>query len=406
MHPLSPLEFGAITAFDAGGIPAWVPAVGTIEDVSLNTINDVADGDDLNQVASVLFAWSGLAYCPDYGARGSLLMFGAGHGYQYNAVYAYDIHTRLHKKEKTDAAVKYVVSSYNADTTTGWMWADAGGTTVQVGQLHAAHTYAGLVGLPSSAIAGSSNGWLFSACRNTMPIGGSQSSLGPAKLPLGAAAAASQLWQAHGSGPMVTSGSYGPHLWDSLRNRVCAFNGISSTVWGAVDLTAGTILTGSFSPSFFNYNYEATGYYDSDYDCYIIARYDSVSSATFELHVLKPGGTDDMVLTVSTPTQGGTPPPSAYSVGGWDWVQDWRSLIWYAGQGDNDVYFLKAPAGDPRTGTWTWSKQTLTGTARDALEYGSENPHYSRFRYIPDIDCCLWQSKTSAPVQGFRVSPP
>ena len=25
------------------------------------------------------------------------------------------------------------------------------------------------------------------------------------------------------------------------------------------------------------------------------------------------------------------------------------------------------PAGDPRTGTWTWSKQTLTGTARDAI---------------------------------------
>jgi MYXO-CTERM domain-containing protein len=64
---------------------------------------------------------------------------------------------------------------------------------------------------------------------------------------------------------------------------------------------------------------------------------------------------------------------------------------------------LAPPAGDWRTGTWTW---TLFPPAADNDVVPARNPNgtYSRFRYVPSVNAFVLVSSTSGPVWMIRVS--
>lgn len=381
-------QFGIVPR-SSNSLPDWVPPVGAIADVSLNTINDVR-GSDPN-VDYAMAAWSGMAYSPEYGEMGSFLWQGGGHtdGAQ-NAIYRYDIAARLYTKIKASAPVFYNSNFDCADTNTGWMWADATTSVdaLNVGESFTAHFYDHFLAVPSNAMAGNApNGWLF------LPgHGGMAKSIKGTKKQHRFALGMTQKWEITGDEVLRSSGE-GPAIYDPLRKRVYTFaNGPSNSVH-YVDMTTGAV-------GYVSVNKELAGYYCTG--AHLVAddliglirwRASDTPKLYFRLWDLRNN-------TVFSPTTIGVEPVAKWT-GGWNWAEAWRTMIFYPGRG-NVVSTLKAPAGDPRIDPWTWGNQTLTGTATSL----STNPHYSRFRYVEAIDCCLWMPKASAPIQAFRLARP
>lgn len=372
----------------AGRYPSWVPAVGTIADVSTNNLEDVRGADDLNQTRAIMSAWSGAAYVEGWGRYGSMIFTGGGHGDgKLNAIYRYDIETRAFTKIKNSAPWFLNASNRVADNVTGWMWADASGTTMQVGEPFAAHFYSGLVGVPASAMPGATNGWLITAGRNTMPQGADQETNQPHKIALGD----DQTWAFCG-GALTRPAGYGGACYDSLRNRVASFSGNTVTTFGYIDLDDETVGDINYTKTV-GYpelqNYYRAAFYDAASDLYITADV----RATYPVSLIHP-----TTGLITTPAIVGDAPAGS---GGWDWVEEWGALVFYPGSG-NTVWTLKRPV-NPLTGTWEWASQTLTGTPR---AQAAGNPHYTRFRYSKRLNSFLWASACNAPVQAFRINRP
>ncbi|MCC7404394.1 MAG: hypothetical protein IT288_08345 [Bdellovibrionales bacterium] len=60
--------------------PSWLPAVGTIADLSLNTLKSqapIVDGAPTS--ANVVLPWCGMTYAQTYGGLGSIVIYGGGH---------------------------------------------------------------------------------------------------------------------------------------------------------------------------------------------------------------------------------------------------------------------------------------------------------------------------------------
>lgn len=156
------------------------------------------------------------------------------------------------------------------------------------------------------------------------------------------------------------------------------------------------------SSSLVDGNYAIGGYHASE-DCYLVAR--CASGATLYFKVIDP-----VTNTVYTPAVTGTGPsglaPYENKDGAWDWVNEWNAWVYYPGLGGNDIYTLKAPS-NPRTGTWTWDKQTVTGTARSRyVDANNSGLPYNRLRYCAGIDSVLWFAEYDQPVQAFRINAP
>ena len=362
-------------------LPDWVPSVGEIVDVSLNTIYDVRDG---SSVGTIYEAWSGNAYLPDLGQYGSILSMGGGHSDGTdNGIWRYDVETRLHSKIKNGAAVYHDADGYIGDQTTGWMWGDTGGLTKQVGEPFTAHFYANILGLPASALAGHAQGLLFTSGRAAMPLPGQRGTTQSHKYdPL------SNQWTLHGSA-LPFGNAYGPTLYDSLRSRVASLDGGNyRNQLEHVDLSTGA--SASLALSDYVSGYYATGSYNETHDVYQSV----VWGGSLNILLIHP-----TTGFVTRPATSGTP-PTTDAVGGWEWVEAWQALIYYPGSG-LDVWTLRAP-DNPLAGAWTWGKQTLTGIARSLVS----SPHYNRIKYVPGIDTFIWCARTDQPNQAFRISAP
>ena len=112
-------------------------------------------------------------------------------------------------------------------------------------------------------------------------------------------------------------------------------------------------------------------------------------------------GVFDPVTNVFTkPSSSGVAPTG--SDGAFDWSDVWNAWVYWPGNGGNTVYFLKAPA-NPRTGTWVWSSQTVTGISR----VGTTWPQYNRIRHCAALgDVLLWVPNYNVPMQGIHVTAP
>ena len=134
--PVADQYSGASGGSIVGGryrMPDWLPAIGSIADVGLNTIQGVSGGD--TSAVALFTAWNGDAYATEYGKYGSIIYHGGGHGDRSkNGVYRYDIESRLCSKIVPDAPVYLHSDTYCADTSTGWLWSATSGTDQQIGQ--------------------------------------------------------------------------------------------------------------------------------------------------------------------------------------------------------------------------------------------------------------------------------
>lgn len=376
----------------AGGryhIPTWVPPVGSIADVALNTMYDVRGTG--TKTAGVLDDWCGIAYAPEYGEYGSLIGHGGGHSdSQENGIYRYDIATRTWTKIKGDASSYPQGDTYNADPTTGWMW-QADGVSLQSGEPFATHNYAFLMTLPSTAKAGAPNGWLFTPGRASMPNGGSRGTNQSHKFALGV----DSVWSLEGS-PLLFPARHSWGIYDPVRNRVVvAYGDFAYRKLYTLDIATGTSGSLDFSADPFVLGYYQVGKYNALHDLYMYVRWQS--GTTLNLGVIDPV---PATARHYQPSVTGTPPASSVE-GSWEWVEEWQSFVLFQSD-SNTVYTLKAPA-NPRTGTWTWGSQTITGTVRPSL---LDRPSYTRIRYVPQLDGFMWAARHNVPFQMFRISAP
>lgn len=386
--PVTPDSYAVASGSISAGIPSWVPPINTLVDISTNTLYSTKGTDAANPTRAIFDAWCGVAYAPDYGVFGSIIATGGGHADgSLNAVYCYDIASRTWSKIK-DSAPVFInpTNSLVADTVTGWMWADTTGTIVQDGEPFASHTYAGLVGLPASAIAGSTNGWIITAGRGTMPITAAGATKRGQKLNLGT----DVKFTHHGASDFGNGGTgYGGACYDSTRNRLVSFAGSNLPSFSWLDLTTqamGNInYTNAVGAGVYFDAYYSSAHYDSQSDLYYIAK----ASSAFTLTMISPTG------QVKTATVSGTLPTTP---GGWEWAQELGCMVFFSGV-DNDVYIAKKPS-NPLTGTWYITKRTLAGTVQ---QRSASAPHYTRMRWINKIKSFLWVSKTEQAVQIFRL---
>lgn len=370
--------------------PSWLPAVGTVEDLTTNTVNSAA-----GYSSNMWKAWSGVAWAPWWGTYGSIIASGGGHtDGDKNDVYRIDIGTRLVTQIKAAATAFSKADGYIADTTTGWMWANAtgGDTTVQTGEPFTPHFYGGLVALPPDfSPSGATNGSLYTGSRTGMPYTGSAGTLMAHNLRLGV----DTLWTAQGGGTDLGGGyaGYDFKVFDPKRNRVWyktdrfgndfQYRNLSTGAETVVAFTNGSAVDSAGAVAF------------------LMAADDCIFS------VMSAGGTpvfsvtDLAATTCYSPTRTGTAPSASSGSWAWGWSDAWHSAFYF--DGGNTVWFLK-PTGNPRSAAWAWTSQSITGTVYPNV---GGNGAFNRLRHAAILgDVLIWCPDTANPVQVIRVTAP
>lgn len=371
-------------------LPEWSPPVGVLSDISLNTIYDARVTEAQAAMQQQIDAWAGAIFVPTYGYLGSMIFHTGGHIYfDSNAIYRYDIATRLWSNERPPATQFLDADSYIADVVTGWMWAADGGVGLQVGEPFAAHTYAWLTWIPPSNAPGTKHGYLYTPGRGSMSRPGQKGTNQPHKYEIGT----KDLWTFAGS-QIGTKPAHSFAFFDKSRNRVVyGYGDAPSRVMYWVDPIndlAGQIVFPDTDPSWTPYYF--VGFHDVEDDLYIGAR---VQPSVIELSVIDP-----TTGRHYKPATSGDVPTGTFPLGdsGIEWVEKWHSLVCYAGT--DTVWTLKAPK-DPRTGVWQWSSQPISGTSRHLVAQP-----LTKFKYVPRLDLFMWPMTHNTPVQGFRINPP
>jgi hypothetical protein len=381
------------------GPPAWLPSLGTVADISLNTPLAAAGVPYATTMAGFARSWGGMAFAPWWGKYGRAVTGAGGHGDgAQNWLLGLDLETQLFYMERPSCTVFHATSdNYVGDPVTGWMWADTGGVNLQVGEPFTSHFYAFQIALPPSSLAGASNGWLFTPGRGSIAEGGQKSTGQSHKYALGSGGA----WSMHGA-PLLRGPAHGPSIYDSKRNRVLHFGdsqGSAQQVFPCIDIA--TQATGSITTGYI-YGFYQMGGYHSAADCYVMARY-AANVLTFNVE-------DAVTNAMTTPTPTGTPPTES-AEGAWDWVDAWNAWVYYPGDGSNNIYTLKC-AGDPRGNSWVWGKQTVSGTARSRFfDTNGGGLPYNRLRFVPGLSAAgkgaiLWIPDYNIPAQIFHISAP
>jgi hypothetical protein len=336
-----------------------------------------------------------VAWAPWWGNHGSIIAGGGGHSDgDGNSLYRIDVESRLVTQIKSGAPVYYKADNYCADTTTGWLWANAnaGDNGVQVGEPFTSHFYSYLLAIPPDSIAGRSdapNGWLFTPGRRSMPRPGQLGTAQAHKLALGTGVTK---WELHGGGA-TSNAAHGGACYDPVRKRVwyVADNPSSSVPYR--DLATGAQGSQSFSGSH-------GGAFDLQVDWHfaagVILIYGNKNTSVWVA--------DPVAGTITHPSSSGT--PTFGSADAWGWSDVWNALFMYPGEGGNTIWFCK-PSGNPRTATWVWSSQTITGTIRAAHTESGGYPSYNRLRHVATLgNVLVWCPRCDVPVQLLHVRAP
>lgn len=390
-------------------MPSWVPAPGTVADISLNTPAAILTplyGDNVAKGFSR--SWSGRAFARWWGRYGRSVGGFGGHGDGAKTpLLGYDVESRLYYLEKPSCPVFHSAVhtgvpgspedgfDYVADPATGWMWNDTIESTVQVGEPFTSHFYGIQVAVPPSARAGAPNGWLVTPTRGSMAEGGQRATYAGHRFALGQ----DTVWTMHGAAHTMRN-EHGPSWYDSLRNRVCFVGDFpcSAVGWRHMgDESKGTtpIPNGSVE------GYYAVGGYSEELDKGMFARNftgatNSSIYAGVNIWVMHPV-TGNKYRPVAT----GVLPPTTEE-GAWAWNEDRQCWGYHAGMGGNDFYEIYC-TGDPTGNNWVSRKFTTTGTARTGYVAGGSSTPYSRLNWCPELEIYLWEPGYDMPAQAFNI---
>lgn len=391
--------------------PDWAPADGAVGTLSLNTLNDVADGH--HKVVQIWTAWSGVWYVPWYGVKGSFVSGGGGHGSgNDNGLFRLDLNTRLWTKLFAGPTwyLKPDASSFTVgDEVTGWMWGDVDGLTLQVGQPWTAHFYANMPVLPPNFFGvddGAPYGYIVSCGRYAVPESASYGTAQGHKLRIGVDTTWTLLGDAFGAQP----GTAPSFIDTDSRKAWIMSNGNSNTKY-TVDLDSGTAasvaLTGG-SPVIFAPN--AIADYSPSLGLGMVIRLKATGTIDFWLIDTAAGAKYNPGTTGSTPPGLGTVSGVGDREYAARWSEDLMAWVCYGGDGGQDIYFLKAPASNPTTTAWTWSTQELTGTITPNESTQSNFP-YNRIAHLDQFPSATraliaWLPEYDSAVQVFNVARP
>jgi hypothetical protein len=374
---------------DRRGLPDWLPPRGEIADVSLNTLNSQApiiDGKQTNP-SGVMDAWCGMTYAESLGELGSIVIHGGGHAdYLYNEVYRYDVATRFWSRLVEPTYPIYMgPDSYYTDSVYGEYYSSASGASLHYGAPSADHTYGHTLWLPPGSLGTDPAGYYFSAGTSSQVPAGQRGSAWPHFVPL-----SKPKWT-RANAAFGTQPGYGPALYDSRRNRVVSMPSADFNqtlqIFNCATQTSGKLAIGGPGTR----TYYGTAAYDEEADLYMSANVGNVASGA-TLQLVNPATGEMKYATIANDMT------ASLGTGGWEWVQAWAAWVYYPGSG-LEVFKLQKPS-DPWNGVWTMSKRVMGGVQARAK---SAAPHYTRFRYMPALDCFIWASTTKSPVQAFNV---
>lgn len=349
--------------------PSWVPPPGSFANISLNTLADVDPCPARNCVysgvsgqESVFIVWNGAAFAPDYSPYGALVCHGGGHNaYSGNEVYVFDLTTR--RWSRVGAPSPYAESQANADG------------EYPDGQPTPPHTYSGVAYLPPS-LGGGPKGSLL-----RFGFAGAPATQWVHRMPLDTSPTTPRGWTRFANLSSQLNGSYWSVAFDPTRARFWVISNLNSWPRGFGYVTAsGQVVALPYQGDNVE-GYHALGY------CPVFDMLVHVGTRYGTPHLggrLCNSNRDFAVLRTSGPF----PPPGT---SGLEWSTAGGYFVAYPGNGSTTVYKLIPPSGDPLSGTWTWTTQTLTGlqgaVPAKATGYrpGEWNGHYSRFREVPAL---------------------
>ena len=271
--------------------------------------------------AAVYTAWNGAAYCSGYGTYGSMIHWGGGHtDYYGNEVYRMDLDTL------TWSRIKDPYASATGGTATNGIWPD--------GTPAAAHTYYYIAGLPTSLV----------ICKrqiNNTPT--SAYNISRFDLP-------TLTWYNNTNDHSLNAQNDEGICYDSTRDVYWLVASVQGLNWSK--FTPGSGSAGSWT----NYT-EPTGAYNQGCGPVYVPSKDCVvglfESTSVGLDPASP--TTDKVILTSTGTR-----PSM-SGGSARWSSNLGAIVFYPSR-SSQIYLFTPPSGDWRTGTWTWSQRSVTGS--------------------------------------------
>jgi hypothetical protein len=368
-------------------LPAWVPSPGQVAQVSLNNAIDVWHGNTFSNGSSLTGGWSdwaGAAWAEDYGTYGAYIFgpcggHGSASGYLGNEVYAWEADSRLWKR------ITNPVTAFSDNQTEGET-----ATNIPA----ASHTYDHMEYLPSSLGGGAYGSLVRVVSASNHLLGGGGSGRTHA---LNLKTARDDNLSGIGVGWSRWSSNYAPSsasgwesatLLDTSRNRFVFFQ--QGT--GQIGLLSNTTKTWTTSaPSGPHINLDANACYDPVADLYLIL--DNRAG-----HTLRAYSASNLSAGRVTLNESGTPESTTAACIEYVPLID-KFACYRNGSSLNTIRYVSRPAGDPLTGTWTWSSETFSGVT---VTSGHTNGLYSKLRWAPDLKCLMVGMGASQGMFAFR----
>lgn len=377
-------------------LPSWLPAVGQVGAISLNSISAVnpcpANGCSYSAVegqSAVLEDWNGGAFAPAYSQYGGLVVHGGGHnGYFGNEVYVFNCTTRLWERINNPTPTPGGIA-YSWDTTEGELVANTPAST---------HTYYQVQYLPPERGGGTKGSFILLVHTSNHQVGGGFTGRSH-RCDL-----ATGVWSRFSTNratPNSGSGNEGSTCYDSLRDKFW-YSGQATSQWWTLDSNRAWAGTG-VSPPNFNLYFSSLAY-DQKGD--IIIAWDAAAGTKLTgFDAAGNGAYQALNYTGTAPSDLGPTSQRAIQL---EYVPETDAFYsWNYAYGALVIYKLKPPTGTKAqrlAGTWTWSTQTFTLAAGSAAipNAGNGVGAFSRFRYAPALrSFVVWSAYTGA-VYAFR----
>jgi hypothetical protein len=409
-------------------IPAWVPAPGKFANASLD-FPAAADPDPNSSAiyrgvqgfAAVWTVWNSGVYAPTVGTYGSMLFFGgANRAYDGNAIIAYDIAARTHRRLSEPALYSSLTEiSGDSNTVNANVSVDGGYPN---GTPFPCHTYMLPTFLPSDAGGGTLGSWVYMChIQNNVRI------LYPNFWRFDLSARTWSRWRSpYLHGVFNLNGM----CYDSTRKRLWLIAPGPVNEYGARALwmvnmvnsseTQVMLSGGATSGNTYASTYAASQpgpVYIPERDCLVHVGGGGNHLICTDLSGVAADGSGTAVAHVIT--QSGTACPSLWnnmgfgleSVGGLEYCS-YDGNLWVLNQFNGtavaQLFKLTPPAG-ALTGTWTWSSEILTSISGETLALRASTSGtvgdrclWGRFRYVPPLKSFIWSDAKDLRVQMGR----
>lgn len=395
-------------------LPSWLPAVGQVGAISLNTLSSqdpcparncsFSGGPSLGGpgegVAAVIDDWNGGAFAPAYSQYGGLVVHGGGHGAYYgNEVYVFNFTTRLWERINLPTPIFSTADTdgNGLDYAEGELAAYNSGT----GQAYpmSTHNYYHMQYLPPERGGGVKGSLVLLVHTSNHRVGGGFSGRSH-RCDL-----ATGVWTRFSTNRCTAtsgSGHEGSTCYDSLRDQFW-YVGQGMSTWWRLSPARAWSATGVSPPNLSLYFSQLA--YDTKGD--IIICWDSVAPTKLTgFDAAGNGAYQGLAYT-------GTPPPisglSTHAALQLEYVPETDAFYSYTqNNGRYTIWKLKPPTGTKAqrlAGTWTWSSYVFTlaaGSAAIPDPVSNGSAPFSRFRFNPALRSFVVVTTHTGAVYAFR----